>query len=108
MTCCFNDTISVLGVFMDGLCELKGQVLDGAGRPVSGVVIHADHRGDDDRFVQVTHEDGSFDFERLPPGSYALACDKEGMKHLAVEVALTAGGLEDLRLTMEPAADPNR
>ena len=87
---------------MDGLGELKGQILDGAGQPVSGVVIHANHHEDDDRFVQVTHADGSFDFNRLPPGRYTLKSDKEGFTHLETEVELVAGGCRDLSLTMQP------
>ena len=85
---------------MEALGELRGTITDNAGQPVSGVVIHVNKTGGD-RFLEVTHEDGSFAFKRLPPGEYLLICDKEGYRHQETAVAIGAEEHAELALKLE-------
>lgn len=50
-----------------------------------------------------THENGAFDFERVPPGRYTLVIQRIGYRPETRTVDITASSAPDLRIEMTPA-----
>jgi iron complex outermembrane receptor protein len=79
---------------------LRGVVQDAGGVPVGAaqvrlVELHRDH---------VSHEDGRFTFDRLPPGRYTLSVVRIGYRPHTRTLELGAGETVDVRVTLEAAA----
>src|SRR6266567_293891 len=85
----------------DSTGAVTGKVLDGTTQqPVGNVevaIAGTPHR-------ELTHADGSFLVNRIPPGAYHLRATRIGYGSQVQDVTVTAGGTTTVQLTMLPAA----
>lgn len=87
--------------------RVRGQVVDLRGDVLAGVLVEArpiPDLGEPEPWRRTTGEDGTFDFDTLPPGPVALRCDAPGHAPTVAEVIapqddvlLRMGGLYDVR-----------
>ncbi len=88
--------------------DLRGQVRDDAGTPLSGVEVTAANRENGLTRSATTGEHGEFVLRFLPPGSYGVTAVQKGLQTLRVErVGVAVGSTAQLELTMalEPVAE---
>src|SRR6266566_4797600 len=85
----------------DSTGAVTGKVLDGTTQqPVGNVevaIAGTPHR-------ELTHADGSFLVNRIPPGAYHLRATRIGYGSQVQDVTVTVGGTTTVQLTMLPAA----
>src|SRR5438874_9097951 len=85
----------------DSTGAVTGKVLDGTTQqPVGNVevaITGTPHR-------ELTHADGSFLVNHIPPGAYHLRATRIGYGSQVQDVTVTAGGTTTVQLTMLPAA----
>jgi hypothetical protein len=82
---------------------VRGQVVDGAGEPVSGVLITAIGEDTPPR-TAVTGAQGRFRIAMLAPGSYRLRAEALGYRTAAQAVEVVAGEEAQVAFTLERAA----
>ena len=81
--------------------RIEGFVFDEAtGDPIPGVMIHVE----DPRRHEITHANGAFHLDQLPPGRYTVLFEIAGYATQAVPVSLVVGQVArlDVRLTTAP------
>ena len=81
---------------------IKGEVVDQADTPLSGVKLRLSSDALQGTREATTAEDGAFRFLGLPPGSYRLDVEKEGFKTIIrTNLDLSQGRTLSLHLVME-------
>jgi RNA polymerase sigma factor (sigma-70 family) len=93
--------------------ELRGRVLDDAGRPVSGATVEwTDSESPcgcgDARQTDVTDGDGAFRIRDLPPPPLRIAVEAPGRRRTRVDVASATGVVEVRLPAVDPAAERER
>jgi protocatechuate 3,4-dioxygenase beta subunit len=84
--------------------EVRGRVVDSAGRPVSGAWVRLDAASYSRSPSEAgTGEDGAFRFPAVPPGDYGIAAGKQGYAeaHSPERVRVVDGPVEGLVLRLE-------
>ena len=84
---------------------IQGQIRDSTGREIAQAEVIAGHQDGFTRRQASSDPRGSFRLAFLPPGLYRLTVRRIGYRALIVsEVAVRAGRVENLALTLTPAA----
>ena len=79
---------------------VRGVVVEAGGAPVGAAQLRLVelHRED------ASHEDGRFEFERVPPGRYTLSVVRIGYRPHTRVLVVAAGETQELRVTLDAAA----
>src|SRR5215469_8808238 len=110
-------TASVLAVLAPGAASaqevgtLTGVIKDAAGAPVAGAFVQMKNAERRLNFMVITHEEGKYTIDRLPPGKYvvqAIGGEQQSDPSAPVEVATGKPASADLALTVAraPALPP--
>lgn len=79
---------------------IEGVVRDAEGTPLAGVLLRIPEL----ERSEFSHDDGTWHFERLPPGSYTVSAERLGYGTTSREVTVTADEVVEVELLLAPSA----
>jgi streptogramin lyase len=114
---CFTASALAVSVFWPGtglaqeVGTLTGVIKDAAGAPVAGAFVQMKNAERRLNFMVITHEEGKYTVDRLPPGKYvvqAIGGEQQSAPSAPVEVVAGKSASTDLALTAAraPALPP--
>jgi hypothetical protein len=84
-----------------GTSTLRGDVTDPQGKQVAGASVTLKNAGTGFARTQVTNAGGSFNFELIPPGDYALEIQAKGFKKAVRNVTALVSAIIDADVQLE-------
>ena len=93
---------------VEGSATVSGVVLDESGASVTGAQVSLMNMGGLQRHTLMSGANGEFSFTKLPPGSYVVVIDANGLEPFrSAELVLTAQQTYDLPKILLPIATAN-
>ena len=83
---------------------IRGQILDGQGRPVGATQVRIDNKISGYSNITETSKDGSFVLSNIPSGAYHLEASKDGVGESHTTIEITASLPIKLTLVLKPSA----
>jgi hypothetical protein len=98
---CFSLTVASAAWGQGGTSTVRGDVTDPQGRQVAGASATLKNAGTGFARTQVTNTGGSFNFELIPPGDYALEIQAKGFKKAVRNVTALVSATIDADVQLE-------
>jgi hypothetical protein len=99
--CCMILVLASVAWGQAGSSTIRGEVTDAQGRQVSGATVTIKNASTGFSRAQVTTSTGSFTFELIPPGDYAVEVEVKGFKKAVRNVSALVSAVIDANVQLE-------